>query len=107
VGKRKSKPEAPEPRLPVPALTPRPGAEFKRDLKRLQKRGNDMEKLRAVIGTLCDHRELEPRHRDHALSGDWKGWRDCHVEPDWILIYREEAGKLELGRTGSHSDLFD
>jgi mRNA interferase YafQ len=66
-----------------------------------------MERLRAVIGTLCVRGQLDSRHRDHALSGDWKGWRDCHVEPDWILIYREEAGKLELGRTGSHSDLFE
>jgi mRNA interferase YafQ len=65
-----------------------------------------MEKLRAVIQRLCAHRRLDPKHRDHALGGQWKGWRDCHVEPDWILIYREEAGKLELGRTGTHSDLF-
>jgi mRNA interferase YafQ len=107
VAKPKPKPDVPEPRLPPPPLTPRPGAEFKRDLKRLQKRGKDMERLRAAIGTLSDHRQLDSRHRDHALSGDWKGWRDCHVEPDWILIYREEAGKLELGRTGSHSDLFE
>ena len=46
-----------------------------------------------------------PKLRDHALSGDWKGWRDCHVEPDWVLIYMQEAGRLILGRTGTHSDL--
>jgi mRNA interferase YafQ len=86
---------------------PRPAAEFKRDMKRLHKRGKDMEKLRTLIDTLSSRRRLDSTHRDHALSGDWKGWRDCHVEPDWILIYREEAGKLELGRTGSHSDLFE
>ena len=108
MAKRKPKPEEPEPPpTPPPPLTPRPGAEFKRDLKRLKKRGKDMEKLRAVVETLCARGRLEPKHKDHALSGDWKGWRDCHVEPDWLLIYREEAGKLELGRTGTHADLLN
>jgi mRNA interferase YafQ len=49
---------------------------------------------------------LEPRHRDHPLAGDWKDYRDCHVEPDWLLIYMREGGKLILARTGTHSDLF-
>jgi mRNA interferase YafQ len=108
VAKRKSNLEesaSPSPR--PPPLTTRPGAESKRDLKRLKKRGKDMEKLRAVVETLCAHGQLDPRHKDHALSGEWKGWRDCHVEPDWVLIYREEGGKLELGRTGTHADLFE
>jgi mRNA interferase YafQ len=108
VAKRKPKPEEPEPSPPPPPpLTPRPGAEFKRDLKRLKKRGKDMEKLRAVIETLCARGRLDPKHKDHPLGGNWKGWRDCHVEPDWILIYREEAGKLELGRTGTHADVLE
>jgi mRNA interferase YafQ len=64
-----------------------------------------MEKLRTMIDALCAHRPLDLRHKDHSLGGDWKGWRDCQIEPDWILIYRAEASKLELGRTGSHSDL--
>ena len=72
-----------------------------------KKRGKDMEKLRTVIETLCAHERLEPKHRDHAPSGEWQGWRDCHIEPDWILIYREEAGKLELGRSGTHADLLE
>ena len=105
MAKSKSKPENSEP--PLPLLTPRPAAEFKRDLKRQQKRGKDMMRIRAVIETVCSHRLLDPKHRDHPLGGQWKGWRDCHVEPDWILIYKEEAGKLELGRTGTHSDLFE
>ena len=105
--KPKPKSEKPEPSAPPPPLTPRPGARFKQDLKRLKKRGKDMEKLRAVIETLCAHDQLEPRHRDHALTGDMKEWRDCHIEPDWILIYREIGGKLELGRTGSHADVLE
>ena len=105
--KPKSKTKSEESPPPPPPLTPRPGAEFKRDPKRQQKRGKDLEKLRAVIEILCAHRPLDPRHRDHALSGQWKGWRDCHVEPDWLLIYREKSGKLELGRTGTHSDIFE
>jgi len=106
--KRKSKPEESEPpSSPAAPLTPRPGAEFKRDVRRLNKRGKDIEKLRAILETLCAHRELDPRHKDHALSGEWKGWRDCHVEPDWVLIYRKDGGRLELGRTSTHADLFE
>jgi mRNA interferase YafQ len=107
MARRKPVREEPEPPPPPPPLTPRPGAEFKRDLKRLKKRGKDVEKLRVVLEALCAHGQLDPKHKDHGLSGKWKGWRDCHVEPDWILVYREEAGKLELGRTGTHADLFE
>ena len=64
-----------------------------------------MDKLRAVIESLCHHRPLDARHRDHGLSGNWKGWRDCHLEPDWVLIYKREAGNPILGRTGTHDDL--
>jgi mRNA interferase YafQ len=88
-------------------LAPVPQAAFKRDLKRLAKRGKDMAKIRAVIDDLCHGRPLADRHVDHALQGEWKGWRDCHVEPDWILIYRRTNDELLLGRTGTHSDLFE
>lgn len=108
MARRKPRPEKPErPPPPPPPLTPRPGAEFKRDLKRLKKRGKDLEKICAMIETLCVRGRLDPKPGDHALSGEWKGWRDCHIEPDWILIYREEAGKLELGRTGTHADVLE
>lgn len=60
-----------------------------------------------MIETLCARGRLDPKHGDQALSGRWKGWRDCHIEPDWLLIDREEAGKLELGRTGTHADLLE
>ncbi len=73
------------------------------------KRGYDLDGLHDVIERLRTGAGLEPRHRDHALTGDWKGWRDCHVEPDWLLIYRidEGAGELILGRTGTHADLWE
>jgi mRNA interferase YafQ len=65
-----------------------------------------MAKLQALIEMLCHHRPLEPRHKEHPLAGEWEGYRDCHVEPDWLMIYLREGGKLVLARTGSHSDLF-
>ena len=79
---------------------------FKKDIKRLQKRGKDMRKLKAVIDKLLEGQELEPTYKDHALTGNWKGYRDCHIEPDWILIYRMTETHLFLVRSGTHSDLF-
>jgi mRNA interferase YafQ len=76
-------------------------------LKRQEKRRKSLDKLYAIIEALRNRRPLDPRHKDHALSGEWKGWRDCHIEPDWVLIYRNDDVSLMLGRTGSHSDLFD
>ena len=64
-----------------------------------------MDKLHAIVRSLRTHQPLNAKHKDHALTGDWKGWRDCHVEPDWVLIYMKKADKLVLGRTGTHSDL--
>ncbi len=65
-----------------------------------------MEKLHTVIDLLQTHQALRPSQRDHALAGDRKGWRDCHIEPDWVLIYKIEGGTHILGETGTHSDLF-
>jgi mRNA interferase YafQ len=79
---------------------------FKKDVKRAEKRGKDMRKLRAVILLLLDDKPLEPRHRDHPLKGDWVGYSDLHVEPDWVLLYRVTEAELMLARTGTHSDLF-
>jgi mRNA interferase YafQ len=64
-----------------------------------------MEKIRAIIRSLRNRERLAPKHRDHALTGEWEGWRDCHIEPDWILIYMISVDTLRLGRTGTHSDL--
>jgi mRNA interferase YafQ len=80
--------------------------QFKKDIKRQQKRGKNLQKLKAVIELLAEHKSLPDRNRDHSLTGDWDGWRDCHVEPDWLLIYRTSPEELLLGRTGTHSDLF-
>jgi mRNA interferase YafQ len=79
---------------------------FKKDVKRAQKRGKDMDKLKAIILLLLDDGPLEPRHRDHPLKGDWIGYRDLHIEPDWLLLYRVTEMELMLARTGTHADLF-
>ncbi len=79
---------------------------FKKDVKRAEKRGKDMAKLKAVIMLLLDDQPLEPRHRDHPLKGDWVGYRDLHIEPDWLLLYRVTETELMLARMGTHSDLF-
>lgn len=81
-------------------------AQFRKDLKRLSKRGKDIERLLTVVRLLMVEGQLPERLRDHPLGGNWKGWRDCHVEPDWLLIYRNLGDELILGRTGTHSDLF-
>jgi len=66
-----------------------------------------MEKLKAVLSLLIEEKPLPARYRDHALKGEWTGFRDLHIEPDWLLLYAVEGDELRLARTGSHSDLFD
>jgi mRNA interferase YafQ len=65
-----------------------------------------MAKLRELILLLLDAKALPVRYRDHPLGGDWRPHRDCHIEPDWLLIYKIEGNDLHLVRTGTHSDLF-
>ncbi len=79
---------------------------FKKDFKKQTKRGKDLGKLKAVLDVLIAGETLPESCVDHLLSGSWAGWRDCHIEPDWILIYKIGPDTLTLGRTGSHSDLF-
>jgi len=81
--------------------------QFKKDYKRIKKQNKKLSKLRTVIEKLSSGRLLEPSYHDHPLSGNWKDHRDCHIEPDWILIYRIISEDLYLERTGSHSDLFN
>lgn len=81
---------------------------FRKDLKLARKRGLKLEKLDAVVETLANRLPLDTRYRDHALTGNYGDFRECHIEPDWLLIYRQDEDVLELFlfRTGSHSDLF-
>jgi mRNA interferase YafQ len=79
---------------------------FERDLRRMKKQGKDLEKIEAIVQLLREDAALPPRCRVHPLHGEWEGHWDCHVEPDWILIYKLIPGVLILIRTGSHSDLF-
>ena len=72
----------------------------------MRKQGKDLEKIKAVIDLLVAGEPLPPKNRDHKLGGDWIGRRDCHVEPDWILIYKLTEDELLLERTGTHADLF-
>ncbi|HIT45379.1 MAG TPA: type II toxin-antitoxin system YafQ family toxin [Candidatus Aphodovivens excrementavium] len=85
-----------------------PTSQFKRDYKRAKKRGLDMSELQSVLDTLCAEEPLEERHRDHALVGTYAGFRECHIRPDWLLVYAVDKGRLILtaSRTGTHSDLF-
>ena len=80
--------------------------QFKRDVKRLEKRGKDMEKLRAVIRLLLADAPLPRALADHPLKGEWKPSRDLHLEPDWLLIYCIEDDAVRFERTGSHADIF-
>ena len=74
-------------------LTPKYTGQFKRDVKKLQGSGDkDLKKMKDVIRKIIDGEPLEPRHRDHPLRGDWTGCRDCHIEPDWLLLYKVDHG---------------
>ncbi|MGH6920221.1 MAG: type II toxin-antitoxin system YafQ family toxin [Geminicoccaceae bacterium] len=81
--------------------------QFRRDVRRTRKRGKDMSKLRELILLLLAEDPLPERYRNHPLRGNWKGYRDVHIEPDWLLIYRIVGDELHLVRTGSHADLFE
>ena len=86
-------------------------AKFKKDYKLALKRGYQSEKIETVIALLAEgnHQEvLISKYKDHALSGNWGGYRECHIEPDWLLIYEilDDVLVLSISRTGTHSDLF-
>ena len=84
-----------------------PSGRFKRDTKRAVKRGKDLKKLSKVLDLLLAGNPLPSNYVDHPLKGNWRGWRDLHVEPDWILIYRIKEDRLELAAMGTHSDIFE
>ncbi len=79
---------------------------FEKDLKLMIKRGSDPESIKSVVRKLIDEIPLERKHRDHLLIGNFKDRRECHIEPDWLLIYRLEGSMILFERTGTHADLF-
>ncbi len=80
---------------------------FKRDYKKIVKRGYDIKLMETVVDILLTGEALPEKNKDHALSGNWKGYRECHILPDWLLVYEiiEDRLILSLTATGSHSDL--
>jgi len=80
--------------------------QFEQDFKKVLRRGKDLKKLKAIMAKLAAQENLDSKHRDHKLSGNFKDRRECHIEPDWLLIYKIEGDKIIFERTGSHSDLF-
>jgi mRNA interferase YafQ len=89
------------------ALTPSRSGRFKKDYMLMKRRGKNMVKMQQIMKTLADEAPLEPRHRDHNLVGPYAGCRECHVEPDWLLIYTVGDDWIRFERTGTHSDLFE
>ncbi|MCP4417693.1 MAG: type II toxin-antitoxin system YafQ family toxin [Chloroflexi bacterium] len=81
-------------------------ARFKKDVKRAKRRGKKFNTFRLIIDQLAKGQKLEDKYRDHALVGGYKGSRECHIEPDWLLIYELTEIELILIRTGTHTDLF-
>ena len=81
--------------------------QFKRDVKTAQKRGKDMDKLKALMGLLIDGSPLPATYLDHPLKGQWRSFRDAHLEPDWLLIYKTDGEMVRFERTGRHADLFE
>jgi len=87
-------------------LTPVYHGPFKKDRKLAIKRGKDIDRLAEVMGLIVNERPLLPKHENHPLQGDYKGWWECHIEPDWLLVYRKSGNEAIFYRTGTHSDLF-
>jgi mRNA interferase YafQ len=81
-------------------------SQFRRDVKQMQRQGKDLGKLKKVLESLVKDEKLSQKYRDHVLVGQYKGTRECHIEPDWLLIYELAESEVVLIRTGSHSDLF-
>jgi mRNA interferase YafQ len=79
---------------------------FRKDLKRLTRRGYDLALLTEVLEVLRQSAQLPAARHDHPLKGEWKAWRECHIQPDWLLIYKTTDTEVLLARTGTHADLF-
>ncbi len=87
--------------------TPVYSGQFKRDLKAARKRGKDMAKIKVLMRLLIDKKTLPTQYKDHPLKGQWRSFRDAHIEPDWLLIYKVDSKEVRFERTGRHADLFD
>ncbi len=88
-------------------LKPAYTKQFVKDIKRMQRRRKSQEKIKKIINKLINEEQLSPHHKDHKLIGNYKGRRECHVEPDWLLIYKIMSAEIIFERTGAHSDLFE
>jgi len=80
--------------------------QFKKDVRKAEKRGKQMGKLRGLLTLLIKGKPLPRTYLDHQLKGSWKDHREAHIEPDWVLVYRVEGNELHLARTGTHADIF-
>lgn len=80
--------------------------QFEKDIKRARRRGKNLEKFKIVVRTLLSGQLLDLIHHDHHLKGDYAGRRECHIESDWLLVYKVEASRIVFERMGTHSDLF-
>lgn len=87
-------------------LKPERTNQFKKDFKKALRQGKDVETLKAVMAKLASQDRLDAKYRDHRLTGEFKERRECHIEPDWLLIYKVDSDKIIFERTGSHSELF-
>ena len=81
--------------------------QFAKDIKRMEKRGKSPEKIKRVIKKLVNEERLDANYKDHKLMGSYKGRLECHIEPDWLLIYKITGSEIIFERTGTHSDLFE
>ena len=86
--------------------TPKYAHQFSKDIKRLQKRKKNLAKLKIIVRALVAGETLDPIHRDHKLIGSYQGRRECHIESDWLLIYKVAGDSIIFERSGAHSDLF-
>ena len=88
-------------------LNPNRSTQFKRDFKLAKRRGKKLEKLIKIMELLVYEESLDPKYRDHKLTGNYVGCRECHIEPDWLLIYSTDKTDIYFIRTGTHADLFN
>ena len=87
-------------------FTPAYTKQFEKDVKRCKRRGKNLDKFKIIVQTLLTGQPLDPIHRDHKLIGNYAGRRDCHIESDWLLIYKIDDTQVIFERMGTHSDLF-